>query len=67
LIERIDTGARRTGATGFDHFDDRFLGANKHCFNRSIAAVAHPATQATLQRVMLDESAVTDALHTAAH
>src|SRR5476651_1581931 len=58
---------QRASPAGLDHFIDRFLRAGKYCLDRTTPAVAHPACQAALQRVMLDEGAVADALHAAAH
>jgi hypothetical protein len=57
----------RADAARADHSIDRVGRAGEHRFHRSITAIANPAIQIALDRMMLDESAEADALNAAAN
>jgi hypothetical protein len=66
LIERVDVAAERPDPARGDHRLDGFLTPREDGFDRGVTAVAHPALQIALLRMMSDESAEADALHLAA-
>src|SRR6185437_15049446 len=67
LIERIDEGTGRSLPASFGDSFDLFQRAGEHRLDRVIAAVAHPALDAALERFVLDEGAIADSLDAAAH
>ncbi len=66
--DRAHRRGRRTARAGRPRSWPRPCGvAREHRLDRSVAAVAHPAFDAALERLVLDEGAEADALHAAAH
>ena len=66
LIDRVDARAGRTLVACRDHGDDGFLRSCEHRLDRAVAAVAHPAFEATFERGVFGPGAESDALHPAA-
>ena len=66
LIERVDARAQRARAGRLRSRRRPPPAAGKHRLDRAVAAVAHPAVDAALERLVLDEGAEADALHAAA-
>ena len=68
LIERIDARGERPAPAGLDHRRAHVVArTGEHRLDRAVAAIAHPAFEAALERLVLDEGAEADALHAAAH
>ena len=62
LVESIDASARRSAAAGLQHVRDAAGWSDENSLDRAVAPVAYPASEATIKRGALDESAVADAL-----
>jgi hypothetical protein len=67
LINRADACWKRSAPAGLNHGLDVVPRAGKHCFDRTIAAIAHPATQAPPTGLVFDEGPIADALHLPMH
>ncbi len=67
VVKRIDARAEGPAPAGFDRGGDRRRLACEHRLDRAVTAVAHPAAQMTLERLVLDEGAEADALHAPAY
>jgi len=66
VIDKIDPRARRPGAAVVDHRQHIVFQPDEQSLDRAVAAIAHPALQAALQRRHFGPGAKSDALHPAA-
>ena len=66
LIDCVHARARRPLPAGLDHGEDDLLRSREQGLDRAIAAVAHPAFEAVLERGHFGPGAKADALHAAA-
>src|SRR5581483_10496334 len=62
-IDGVDARRRRTHAARRDHIVDGLRRAGEYRLDRAVTAIAHPALQPAVMRLVLDESAEADALH----
>src|SRR5205807_4333792 len=67
FLERFDPGAGRPLAAGLDDGTHGFRIASKHCLDRAIAAIAHPAVDAIHRRRVLDEGTEAHRLYPSAY
>ena len=68
LIERIDAGSEAARAGRLRSSRPTLASSPLNTAStRAVAAIAHPAFEPALERLMLDESAEADALHAAVH
>jgi hypothetical protein len=66
-VDRSNARTQRTLSARLNHSADRINGANKHSFDRTVAAIPHPAGEAPRHRCLRDPGAETDALNAPAH